>query len=221
MKSRLYYSVVCFILAVSLLMLGVPITMRKSYPKIQAVRTTEPVTKGQQFNRKNVEIVEIGAIHIPDTVICSIDDVIGRFAALDMVEADLVYTTKISPIPILENSRNILLPEKNVSYLVKIKMIEGGEIDTPDTGDVIKMNSFHSKLIDIPALQFVRVLSTVEADDEDVLTITISVNEKQKAYLEKYRNDIFYASVMVRGNDELAEKLLAEQDEYFEEAEDG
>lgn len=221
MKSRLYYAVACFTLAVSLLMIGVPVTMRKSYPKIQAVRTTEPVTKGQQFSRKNVEPIEIGAIHMPDTVICSIDDVIGRFAAVDMVEADLLYVTKISPIPLLEDDWGILLPEKNTSFLVRIKMIEGGEIDAPETGDVIKMNGFHKKLIDIPVLQFVRVLSVVEADADNVLTITISVNEKQKAYLEKYADDIFYASVMVRGNEDLAEKLLAEQEEYFEEAEDG
>ena len=71
---------------------------------------------------------------------------------------------------------------------------------------------------DIPELQFVRVLTVLPKEDaEESVSITIAVNENQRKYLNRHREDTFYASVIVRGNEELAEKLLLEQKTYFEE----
>ena len=47
--------------------------------------------------------------------------------------------------------------------------------------------------------------------------MTIAVNEEQWKYTRKHQEDVFYGSVIVRSNEELAEKLLQEQDSYFKE----
>lgn len=217
MKSRLYCAVACFLLAAVLLFLAVPLTQRLVYPRVHAVQVTKTMQKGEQFNSKNTKPVVIGALSVPDTVEKDMDAVIGRYAAVDLVKGDVLFDEKISPIPFADGEPVELMPKGQTSILLQIKMIEGGEIELPESGDVIKLNGFRKKLTDIPALQFVRVLSVVETDAEGVITLTIAGNEKQEKYIDKKRADIFYASVMVRGNEELAEKLLQEQASYFEE----
>ena len=111
-----------------------------------------------------------------------------------------------------------ILPEDETSQLVMLKMIDGSEYTMPETGDVVKLNLFDKKLRDIPELQFVRVLTVIPKEEkEEEVFVTIAVNEIQKKYLNRHREDSFYASVIVRSNEELAEKLLLEQKVYFEE----
>ena len=65
-------------------------------------------------------------------------------------------------------------------------------------------------------MQFVRILSVLP-EQEDYIEVTIAVNEAQWKYIWKHQEDVFYGSVIVRSNEELAEKLLQEQDSYFKE----
>lgn len=98
-----------------------------------------------------------------------------------------------------------------------LRMIEGSEYPIPETGDVIKINLFDKKWKDIPELQFVRILSVVPPKKaEDTVAVTVALNEKQQQYVKRQKKTVFYASVIVRSNEELAEKLLAEQESFFE-----
>lgn len=78
------------------------------------------------------------------------------------------------------------------------------------------MNGYDDGLIDIPALNFVRVISVIETK-EGISMITVSANEKQKEFLKKHSKDTFHISVISRNNEELANKLLQQQEEYFKE----
>lgn len=98
-----------------------------------------------------------------------------------------------------------------------VQIMEGSEVTALQTGDIIKMNGYDDGLIDIPALNFVRVITAMEPNAEGVIWITVSANQRQSTFLEKHRKDVFHVSVMVRENEELAEKLLQQQSAYFEE----
>ena len=214
MKSRLYYAVACFILAVILLFITVPIL----YPKIQTVRVMRSFHQGEQLTEKDLEIVEAGALDLPDGIELIKDDVIGRYAAVDLVKDDVLFSAKISQLPLDGDHPKDILPEGNKAQLVMLKMIEGSEYPIPQTGDVVKLNLFKERLLDIPELQFIRILSVVPAEtEEEMVSVTISLNEEQQKYIRRHKDEVFYASVIVRSNEELAEKLLTEQKAYFEE----
>ena len=217
MKSRLYYAILCFVLAVILLFICVPLIGMKAYPKTEALRVTHAVAKGGQLTREDFESIEIGVLKLPEGIELTAEDVIGRYAAVDLVQHDVLLLSKLSQIPLEGDLPKDILPEGNTAMLLTLKMIEGSEYPLPETGDVVKLNGFRSKLIDIPQLQFVRILSVIQPEEEnEVVSVTASVNAQQEEYLKKNRSDTFYASVIVRGNEELAEKLLAEQKEYFD-----
>lgn len=218
MKSRLYYAVVCYILAVVLLFVCVPFVKRMTYPKTEAVRAVKAIEQGEQITGEKLESIEIGAWNLPDGVIEKSEDVIGRYAAVDIVADDILMDSKISQLPLDGDVPKDILPSDQSVTLLQVKMIEGSEYPFPEMGDVMKLNLFRKKLTDIPELQFIRVLSVLPQTEEETVTLTVAVNEKQRKYISRHAEDMFYGSVIVRSNEELAMKLLAEQKAYFEEA---
>ena len=218
MKSRLYCAVVCYVLAVILLFLCVPIVNRMTYPKTMAVHTIKSLEKGEQITKDHVEEVRIGALYMPEDIVLYAEDSIGRYAAVDIVKGDILFQSKLSQIPMDGGVPKDILPQDQTSVLIGLKMIEGSEYQMPETGDVVKLNLFEKKLQDIPELQFVRVLTVLPKEEaEEAVSVTVAANEMQKKYLDRHREETFYASVIVRSNEELAEKLLLEQKAYFEE----
>lgn len=216
MKSRLYYASLCFVLAVILLCICVPLIALRAYPKTEVLRTVCTIEKGHQITAEDFEQLEVGVLDLPEGIHLTAEDVVGRYAAVDLVQNDILLLSKLSQLPLEGDLPKDILPEGNTAILLTLKMIEGSEYPVPETGDVVKLNGFRNKLIDIPQLQFVRVLSVVKPQEGDeVVSVTVSVNEEQQEYIRKNRQDIFYASVIVRGNEELAEKLLTEQKAYF------
>lgn len=218
MKSRLYYAVICYILAAVLLFLCVPIVHRISYPKTQAIRTVKVLEKGEQITGEDIQKVTIGALNLPGDVIETSNDALGRYAAVDIVEGDILYLSKLSQLPMDGDVPKDILPAENSVAFLRLQMMEGSEYPLPEMGDVIKLNLFGKKLTDIPELQFVRVLSVIPREaGEETVSVTVSVNEAQKKYIDRHREGTFYASVIVRSNEELAEKLLQEQEAFFKE----
>lgn len=216
MRSRLYYAIGCFILSVVLLFIAVPILSHRLYPKIQAVKVIRPMDKGEQLTREDIASIEIGVLELPKGIELTAEDVIGRYAAVELVKDDVLFSDKLSQLPLDGDLPKNILPEGNTAQLITLKMITGSEYPVPQTGDVVKLNGFQDKLIDIPQLQFVRVLSVIPSE-EDTVMVTVSLNEEQQRYIRRHKEEVFYASVIVRSNEELAEKLLAEQNLYFEE----
>ena len=207
MKSRLYYAISCFLLAVVLLFLAVPLFTHRLYPKQQAIRVLHTMEKGEQLTDQDIEPITVGALHLSEGIALTEEDVIGRYAAVDLVAEDILFLSKLSQLPLEGDLPKDILPKGNAAQLLKLRMIEGSEYPVPETGDVIKIN---------PELQFVRTLSVVPPKKaEDTVVVTVALNEKQQQYIKRQKKTVFYASVIVRSNEELAEKLLAEQESFF------
>ena len=172
--------------------------------------------KGEQLTDQDIEPITVGALHLSEGIALTEEDVIGRYAAVDLVAEDILFLSKLSQLPLEGDLPKDILPEGNAAQLMTLRMIEGSEYPIPETGDVIKINLFDKKRKDIPELQFVRILSVVPPKKaEDTVVVTVALNEKQQQYIKRQKKTVFYASVIVRSNEELAEKLLAEQESFF------
>lgn len=152
MKSRLYYAISCFLLAVVLLFLAVPLFTHRLYPKQQAIRVLHTMEKGEQLTDKDIEPITVGALQLSEGIALTEEDVIGRYAAVDLVAEDILFLSKLSQLPLEGDLPKDILPEENTAQLMTLRMIEGSEYPVPETGDVIKINLFDKKWKDIPEL---------------------------------------------------------------------
>lgn len=216
MKSRLYCAVICYVLSFILLCICIPISKKIMYPKTDGIRVVHGIDQGVQIQRDDIEVVTIGTIGLADEIIQTPEDVIGRYAKVDIVAEDILFDSKVSQLPLDGDHPKDILPSDQKAILIRMKMIEGSEYPVPETGDIVKLNFFDNKLTEIPALQFIRILSVIP-EHGDYIEVTIAVNETQWKYIRKHQEEVFYGSVIVRSNEELAEKLLQEQKSYFKE----
>ena len=138
MKSRLYYAISCFLLAVILLFLAVPLFTHRLYPKQQAIRVLHTMEKGEQLTDQDIEPITVGALHLSEGVALAEEDVIGRYAAVDLVAEDILFLSKLSQLPLEGDLPKDILPEGNAAQLLKLRMIEGSEYPVP--GAAIRPN---------------------------------------------------------------------------------
>ena len=96
MKSRLYYAISCFLLAVVLLFLAVPLFAHRLYPKQQAIRVLHTMEKGEQLTDKDIEPITVGALQLSEGIALTEEDVIGRYAAVDLVAEDILFIQAVT-----------------------------------------------------------------------------------------------------------------------------
>ena len=210
MKSRFLYTIISFVIAIIILFIAIPISVAKTYPKTYAVVAEEVINSGQQITENNVSVQKIGSLNIPD-VISDIDFAVGKFAESKIYSGDFITEEKLRVVS--DDVAERLLKPNYSAEIINLHFADENSKNILKVGDVIKISSFDKGFIDIPQLSFVRVLSVISKGKGEFIT-TVAVNEKQKDAISEYTENL-YCSVIVRENEELAEKLLIQQEEYF------
>lgn len=215
-KSRIVYALICYLLAVLILFIGIPVVLSKTYGKTETVKIRNPVAKGEQITDTNIEVIEVGNLNLPEDLLKSQEDVIGRYAVVDIVAGDWLLASKISPLPLDGNSLPEELPAGAVAVSVSIHMIEGSTVSQLKMGDIIKLYHYTDHLEDIPELQFVKVLSVLPNEKQEQTTITVLALEKQAVKLtDLKKKGKLFAALISRDNDPLAADLLKQQQDYL------
>lgn len=203
-------------LAVFILLVGIPLVLSKTYGKTQAVKVIVPIAKGEQITNTNIEVIEIGNLNLPEDLLKSQEDVIGRYATVDIVAGDWLFASKISPLSLNGDSLPKELPVGTGAISIQINMIEGSTVSQLQTGDIIKLYHYTNNLKDIPELQFVKVLSVLPNEKQEQTTITVLALEKQSEKLtDLKKKGKLFAALISRGNDTLATDLLKQQQDFL------
>jgi pilus assembly protein CpaB len=112
-----------------------------------------------------------------------------------------------------------------------VKTLASGLSDKLQSGDIVRIYHFLNVAADVPELQFVKVLS-VTADDginvdnseglqdeeekRQTATITVLASPEQAKVITGFENDgSMHVALVTRGNEQLADELLAAQDEIL------
>lgn len=208
-KSRFIYAIMCYILAVIIIFSVIPLIISKTYGKINAVYVIEPVSKGKQFTEDNLKEVLIGDLNLPKNLISKKEDVIGCYAAVDIVSNDQLTFSKISQIPLDKE-----IPEGSTAINLTVKMIESSNMaGNIQAGDVIRLYHYKDKLIDIPELQFVEVISVLHEEQEKIIITVLAVEKQAEKIKEMKKEGIIYVSFISRDNKLFESKLLKQQQE--------
>ena len=216
-----------YALAAIIAFVALPTIARQTNGKTEIVRITQPVMKGEQITAANTEVVEVGSFNLPPNIARSLDDVNGLYATADLAQGDYILTTKISLAPISSDAALNNIPSGMVAISLTVKTLASGLSDKLQPGDIIRIYHFLDTAKEVPELCYVRVLSVTDAsginvdntrelaEDEEKqqsATITILASPEQARIITALENDgVAHVALISRGNDSLAEELLAEQ----------
>ena len=227
LNNRFLFGVLSLLLAAIIAFVALPTIARQTNGKTEIVRITQPVLKGEQITASNTEVVEVGSFNLPPNIAHSLDDVNGLYATADLAQGDYILTTKISSVPISSDVALNNIPSGMVAISLTVKTLASGLSDKLQPGDIIRIYHFLDTAEEVPELRYVRVLSVTDAsginvdntrelaeDDEkqQSATITVLASPEQARIITALENDgVAHVALISRGNDSLAEELLAEQ----------
>lgn len=227
LNNRFLFGMLSLLLAAIIAFVALPTIARQTNGKTEIVRITQPVLKGEQITAANTEVVEVGSFNLPANIARSLEDVNGLYATADLAQGDYILTTKISLVPISSDTALSNIPAGMTAISLTVKSLASGLSDKLQPGDIIRIYHFLDTAEEVPELRYVRVLSVTDsggvnvdntrelAEDEEKqqsATITVLASPEQARIITELENDgVAHVALVSRGNDTLAEELLAQQ----------
>lgn len=229
LNNRFFFGLLSIILAAAIAFIALPTIAKQTNGKTEIVHIVQPVAKGSQITGKDVQVVEVGSYNLPGNIARTTEDVVGMYAATDLMAGDYILASKISVTPISSDIVLNHIPSGKVAISMTVKTLASGLSDKLQAGDIIRIYHFMDEARDIPELQFVKVLSVTDssginidntkepAEDEEKqqsATITVLASPEQAKIITSMENDgIAHVALISRGNDTLAEELLSVQEQ--------
>ena len=173
---------------------------------------------------------------MPAGVIKDKADVIGKYAACDMVSEDFILPSKLTDNADSADDIFMNLDGSQVAMSITIQSFAGGLSGKLANGDIVQLivNTDEDGSFVPNELQYVRVITSTTAKgiDKDELirnddgsyelptTLTLLVDTYQAKLLAEYENNSKIHAVLVsRGNEELANEFLEKQNKILDEVE--
>ncbi|WP_353852759.1 Flp pilus assembly protein CpaB [Dehalobacter restrictus] len=236
-KNRTVIGLICIALSLIICFALTPLLNSAARAQTEIVRISDTVKKGEVITAGKLETVKIGAYNLPDNVVKSKDEVIGKYAAAELQKGDYMLSTKVSGTPLTEFEYLTGLDGTKQAMSITIKSFAAGLSGKLEPGDIISLISADSGNTGItavpPELKYVQVLAVTlgtgtdkeykaggikSGDGEKELpsTLTLLVNSDQAKVLAGLeQNGNLQVTLVYRGSKDNADKFLAAQDRYF------
>jgi pilus assembly protein CpaB len=126
LKNRIVVGLLCIITALLICFGLTPMFNDALKSKVEMVRVTTEIKKGDQITAGQISTVEAGGYNLPFDVVYKKEDVIGKYANADLYKGDYILKTKLSDTPMLKNEYLSGLDGTNRAISVTIKSFAAG-----------------------------------------------------------------------------------------------
>lgn len=231
LKNRIVVGLICIITALVICFGLTPMFNDALKSKVEIVRVSTEIKKGDEITPKMVTTVEVGGYNLPSNVVYKAEDVIGKYANTDLYKGDYVLETKLSDTPMLKNEYLTKLDGTNRAISVTIKSFAAGLSGKLEKGDIVSLIASdvgeQRKTLIPTELQYMEIIATTTSsgtdnnvqeepengeDTELASTITVLATPEQARLLaELEQTSKIHAALVYRGGSENAQKFLDEQ----------
>ena len=160
-NSRFLYGILSILLAAIIAFIAIPTVTRKTNSKVEIVRITTALDRGDPITAKDVELAEVGGFNLPDNVATKLEDVIGTYAASSLYPGDYILSGKVSSTPLSSDLTLNAIPDGMVAISITVQSRAAGLSDKLQSGDIIRLYHYNdlsgtlNVVQDIPELKFV------------------------------------------------------------------
>lgn len=238
LKNRTVLGVVCIIISLVICFAVTPLFNASKNGTTQIVRVKNDIKIGQEITEKDVEIVEVGSYNLPDEFVRESEDVVGKYAASEMVKNEYILAAKISDTPASENAYLYNLTGEKRAISITIPSFAGGLSGKLISGDIVSIIAVDylekGETVVPDELQYVEVIAvtdkkgndeettTVKPDGEEETelpeTVTLLVTPTQANILAELEAEgEIHVSLVYRGTAENARKFIDAQEKLLTE----
>ena len=240
-KNRTVLGVLCIAIALVICFVITPLFNASAANLTTIVRIKNDIKIGTQITSKDIETVEVGAYNLPSNVVRKPDDVVGKYAAAELLKDEYVLSTKISDTPATENVYLYgMNGSKRVMSVTLPSFAKGlsGKLMSGDIVSVIAVDYQEKGETVVPdELQYVQVVAATDkrGNDEKVTeyradgeeesdlpeTVTLMVSPSQAIVLAELEAEgEIHIALVYRGTQENADKFLEAQEKILKDKAD-
>ena len=240
-KNRTVLGVLCIAIALVICFVITPLFNASAANLTTIVRIKNDIKIGTQITSKDIETVEVGAYNLPSNVVRKPDDVVGKYAAAELLKDEYVLSTKISDTPATENVYLYgMNGSKRVMSVTLPSFAKGlsGKLMSGDIVSVIAVDYQEKGETVVPdELQYVQVVAATDkrGNDEKVTeyradgeeesdlpeTVTLMVSPSQAIVLAELEVEgEIHIALVYRGTQENADKFLEAQEKILKDKAD-
>lgn len=229
MKNRTILGVLCIVLAVALVFGITPLVSRLGAKKIEVVCAATDIPQGRIITEADLKLVTVVGYGLPDKVIRTKAEVVGKYAACDLKADGLLLNTQVSATG--DGTEDILrsLDGSKQAMSITIGSFAGGLSGKLRNGDIVSVLVTENSQTTIPPeLRYVRVITATSSNgldagqmDEDgqeelPSTVTLLVNETQaKILAAQEASGKMHLALVYRGEASKAQDFLEAQEKVF------
>ncbi|BCJ93544.1 Flp pilus assembly protein CpaB [Anaerocolumna cellulosilytica] len=239
LKNKTVIGIGCILIGILVCFILSPIYNRSLEAKTKVVRIEKYIEKGKIISDEDIKVVEVGSYNLPEQIIKSKDEVIGKYAVTEMYSGEYIVTKKLSSTPLSQDEYLEELDGVNGAISVTLQSFAtglSGKLLSGDIVSIITTDTSAGTTIIPPELKYVKVLATTTSEANDVdentrnkkdteeetiaTTVTLLVNEKQArtlANLEVMQK--IHIELVYRGIEEESNKFLVQQQNILEKIE--
>ena len=173
-KNRTVIGLLCIVLSLVICFAITPMFNRTISEKTEIVRVTKNIRIGDEITKDMVKPVEVGAYNLPESVVRSMDEVIGKYASADMAQGDYIIRSKVAEEPAAENAYLYNLNGEKQAISVSVKAFANGLSGKLISGDIVSVIAPDYKkqgsTVIPPELQYVEVIAVTANSGYDANT---------------------------------------------------
>lgn len=236
LKNRTVIGVICIMLSLLICFGLTPLFNKGISQKTEIVRVAKEIKVGDEITKDMVQVVEVGSFNLPENIIRTKDNVIGKYATSDLGIGDYILNTKLSDIPATENAYLYNLDGSKQAMSITIKSFANGLSGKLQSGDIVSVIAPDYKkqgtTVIPPELKYVEVISVtassgfdantgeqgIEDERELPSTVTLLISPEQGNILAELEADSKpHLSLVYRGTPENSKKFIEVQEGIIEE----
>lgn len=224
-KNRTSLGIFSIILALIISFGITPLVNKKTSSQVEIIRVNKDIKQGEEITSDKITKVKVGAYNLPPNVITNEQEILSKYAKVDMYKGDFLFKEKISDIKKMQDHYLYNTFNEKIAISATIKSDASGLSGKLQEGDIVTIigkTDKNPKLEIIEELMYVKVLSTsskgVDKGETEEMpnTVTFSVNDIQAEKIAELELEgEMHVALVYRGDEEIANSYLELQQEYF------
>jgi len=234
--NRTVTGIVCIIFALIVCFIIIPVYNRQLEDKVDVVKVTSHVEKGQKITKEMVRIEKVGKYNLAETYATNIDQVVGKYATQEFYDGEYIWKAKLKVNPLANDEYLSELDGKKGAISITVQSLAAGLSGKLLSGDIVSVIATNDEETYIPSeLKYVKVLACTCLNGEDVNedsrnesqedeksniadTITFLADKYQAQRLANLEaSQKVHIELVYRGSEENCNKFLKQQEKIIKE----
>lgn len=235
-RNRIFIVILCTAATVALILYIMPQYARMTNEHIKVIRVSRTIAAGECMTDDMLKVVEVGKYNLPGNIIKTKKEIVGKYAALELIPSDNLSPEKFTNRSGLADSF-LYNMDGETAVSISVKSLAAGLSGKLLPGDVVSVLAYEKPddsqgkgyVREYPDLEFVEVgaISNNKAQDTGELkakkeedktyqdtiipsTITLKVTKEQAKQLVEIENTAA-VHLVFRGRGDNARKLLKKE----------